>query len=81
MTTNPPLIPRWSIVVIAFADVGGMIYAAILENWIAVLIMSVVLLVILGADVGAIFRAYRGVPETPEIPQAPAPPAPKEVNP
>lgn len=60
-----PLIPRWGVLVATFVVLGGMIYAVALANWIALVVFSLVLLFILGADVNQMVRSWRGLPDPP----------------
>ena len=63
-----PLIPRWGVLVATFVVLGGMIYAVALANWIALVVFSLVLLFILGADVNQMLRSWRGMPDPPAEP-------------
>jgi hypothetical protein len=67
---SEPLIPRWGVLVATFAVLGGMIYAVALANWIALVVFSLVLLFILGADVNQMIRSWRGMPDPPSEPAA-----------
>lgn len=58
-----PLIPRWGVMLVALAVLAGMLLAVWRNNWIALVVQSLVLLFILGADVAAMLRAWRGTPE------------------
>jgi uncharacterized protein YqgC (DUF456 family) len=58
-----PLIPRWGVMFLALGILAGMLLAVFRDNWIALVVQSLVLLFILGADVAAMLRAWRGVAE------------------
>jgi uncharacterized protein YqgC (DUF456 family) len=58
-----PLIPRWGVMFVALAILAGMLLAVYRDNWIALVVQSLVLMFILGADVAAMLRAWRGTPE------------------
>lgn len=62
---SAPLIPRWAVVVVTFVLVGVMAYVAAEGDYVTVIVLSVVLFFILGADVGAMLRAWRGLPPDP----------------
>jgi hypothetical protein len=58
-----PLIPRWGVMFLALGILAGMLLAVYRDNWIALVVQSLVLMFILGADVAAMLRAWRGTPE------------------
>jgi hypothetical protein len=61
-----PLISRLGILMVTVCLCGIMAYAVVQDNWIALVVCSLVLLFILGADTSAILRAWRGLPDPPE---------------
>lgn len=60
---SEPLIPRWGVMLLALGILAGMLLAVWRNNWIALVVQSLVLLFILGADVAAMLRAWRGTPD------------------
>ena len=71
-----PLIPRWGVMVATLAVLAGMLLAAYQNNWIALVVFSMVLLFILGADVAAMMRAWRGTPDPATDPATDGEPGP-----
>lgn len=62
-TRAEPMVPRAGIMLLSIGVLGGMLLAVWRNNWVALVILSLVLLFILGADVAAMLRAWRGVPD------------------
>ena len=58
-----PLIPRWGVMIATLVVLGIMCYAVVDGNWIALVVLSLVLLFVLGADTTAMLRAWRGMPD------------------
>ncbi len=65
MASQKPMVPTPIISIIALVDIGGMIYLGALQYWIGVAACVLVIVIILGGDVSAMFRAYRGIPPDP----------------
>lgn len=72
-TRSTPLVPRWAVVIATFVVLGFMGLAIVRGNSIALVVLSLLLFFILGADVAAIVRAWRGLPpmadEAPDEPK------------
>lgn len=69
-----PLVPRLVVMLLSFGVLAGMLLAVWRNNWIALVVLSLVLLFILGADVAAMLRAWRGTPDpqpTPDLEPGP----------
>jgi hypothetical protein len=64
-----PLIPRWGVMVATTVVLAIMAYAVFVDNWIALVVLSLVLLFVLGADTTAMLRAWKGVPDPPDEPR------------
>jgi hypothetical protein len=62
---SAPLIPRWAITLVTFALLALMGVAVSRGDYLTLVILSLVLFFILGADVAAMVRAWRGVPDQP----------------
>lgn len=54
--------PRPAVVLVSAAVTGGMIYLGSRDNYVGTICCALVLLSILGADVGALLKAWRGGP-------------------
>lgn len=61
-----PMIPRWGVMVLSLGVLAGMLLSVDRNNWIGLVVLSLVLLFILGADVAAMLRAWRGAPDPPD---------------
>lgn len=59
----PP--PRWVVVLVTLIVAGTMVYAVGRGDFRSLIILAVVLLFILGADLAAFLRIWRGAPAPP----------------
>ena len=76
MTTTPgggPLIPRPAVVLVTVVILGAIVYASGRGDYKTTIVLCMVLLFILGADVGAMICGWRGGSQFPSPP--PTPPA------
>lgn len=60
------MIPRWGVMLLSLGVLAGMLLSVERNNWIGLVVLSLVLLFILGADVAAMLRAWRGSPDPPD---------------
>ena len=58
--TKPGPMPRWVVIVALVAVLGFMGYSATHEDYKSMIVSALVVLFILGADIGAILRNWRG---------------------
>lgn len=61
-----PRAPRWLVTVATLAALGGLLLTTARGDYKSGIVLAVVVLVLLGVDLGALLRAYRGgsVPPT-----------------
>lgn len=55
-----PMVPRWLVTVAFVALLGAMFYSATRNDYKAMIVSAVVILFILGADIGSLLRSWRG---------------------
>lgn len=70
--TERQVFPRYAVVMVALGALGGMIYLGSRGNDVGTICCAVILLSVIGADLGAIIRAYRGLPDPPPTTPPPA---------
>lgn len=55
-----PLAPRWAVTLVTLTLVGTIVYSSTREDYRSMIVEAVVLLFILGADIGAMIRGWHG---------------------
>lgn len=55
-----PLVPRVVVTIVTLVLTGAMVYSATQNDYKSMIVLALVVLFILGADLGAIIRGWRG---------------------
>lgn len=74
--TPSPLIPRWAVVLVTFLLVGAVCFAIYQRDYKTAMVAILPVLFVLGADLGGLVRAWRGIPTPPTDP----PPTPMTLE-
>lgn len=68
------MIPRPAVVLVTIVILGAIVYTSGKGDYKTTIVLCMVLLFILGADVGAMIRGWRGTPDPPVAPPSEPPP-------